>query len=332
MMSICFIFLFNYAIAEVPPFLGFLDSKRDTNYILDVSDHLTLRLFTSGKYNELQLKNNIINQAIVLHPNDRTNIGVGFSYKWLGLGIAFSFPFLNRDDDIYGSTHRFDFQLNTYGKKICFDAAIQYYKGFYLKNVSKLVNWQADSFPKLPEMETYSLGLNSYYIFKHKTFSYRSVFMHNELQRKSAGSFILGGFITFNYGNSSTHFLSRATLLRNKYDSIFNLVAYKAFHWGVTYGYAHTFVIWKNYYLHLSFTPKLGICRITTGRLIDGQGAITTNTNLSGGLDFRVAISGEQKHFYWGITTVSTNYNYKIPDWEIKPVIGNTNIFIGKRF
>ena len=315
-----------------PPFLGFLNSARDTNYIIDKSDHFCLRLFTSGKYNQLQLSKTGYDQILKLYPNDQTSLGVGFSYKWIGLGIGFSFPFMNKDDNIYGKTQRFDFQLNTYSKKIGFDTHLQYYKGFYLDNVNKLITWNSSAYPLLPDMETFSMGMNGYYLFNHERFSYRAVFLHNEIQRKSAGSFILGGFWSFNYGGSPTHFLSDDIQLTNQYDTIFNLVVYKTFHWGVAIGYAHTFVLWKQFFLHFSFVPKLGFYRVTTGTIEDGNGVISVANKFGSGLDFRIAMGGEHSHFYWGITGVTTSYNYIAKGWTIKPVIGNANIFVGKRF
>ncbi len=322
----------NILNAGNPPFFGFLNSERDTNYIINKSDRFCLRIFTSSKYNQLQLNKTSYEQTLKLYPNDKTSLGIGFSYKWLGLGIGFSFPFMNKDDNIYGETNRFDFQLNTYSKKIGFDTHLQYYKGFYLKNVNNLITWNSPIYPLLPDMETLSMGMNGYYIFNHERFSYRSVFLHNEVQRKSAGSFILGAFWTFNYAISPTHFLSNDIQLSNRYDTIFNLVAYRAFQWGIAIGYAHTFVIWENFFLHMSFVPKLGLYRVTTGTVENGKGIISIADKFGSGLDFRIAFGGEHTHFYWGITGVTTSYNYLAKGWTIKPGIGNAKFFVGKRF
>lgn len=318
-----------------PPFLGFLNAKRDTNYILDKSDRFSLYLFSSGKYNQLELSKESFEHPLKLSPNANMSLGLGFSYKWIGLSLGISFPFMNKDNRVYGKTNRFDFQLNTYSKKIVFDTHLQYYKGFYVNNVTKLLpSWRIDSlgYPLLPDMETVSMGMNGYYIFNNKKFSYRSVFLHNEIQKKSAGSFILGGFWSFNYGGSPTHFLSDDIQLTNRYDTIFNLVAYKAFHWGIAIGYAHTFVLWKQFFIHLSFVPKLGFYRVTTGTIENNEGVISVANKFGSGLDFRIASGGEHSHFYWGITGVTTNYNYIAKGWTITPSIGNVKIFIGKRF
>ena len=332
LLSILLFFSLTSLNAGNLPFLEFLSSERDTNYILDKSDRLYLQQYISGKYNQLQLSKTGYNKTLNLYPNDQTSLGIDFSYKWIGFGIGFSFPFMNKDDNIYGHTKRFDFQINTYGKKIGFDTHLQYYKGFYLDNVKKLIEWNSTSYPTLPDMKTFSMGMNSYYLFNHEQFSYRAVFLHNEIQRKSAGSFILGGFWSFNYGSSPTHFLSNDIQLSNQYDTIFNLVAYKSFHWGITVGYTYSFVIFHQFFINLSFVPKLGFYCITTRTIENGKEKIAVANKFGSGLDFRIATGGEHSHFYWGITAVSTSYNYMAKDITIKPIIGNVKLFVGKRF
>ena len=59
-------------------------------YIEDLTDQLILRLYTLTKYNSLE----IINPTgrMIMRPNGNTNMGVGFNYKGLGLGVAFGRP------------------------------------------------------------------------------------------------------------------------------------------------------------------------------------------------------------------------------------------------
>lgn len=307
-----------------------IDLGRDTNYITDKSEVFYFRLFLLNKYNRLELSEIEHDKKLYLYPNDITNIGIGFNYKWIGLSL--SVPFVNKDENIYGKTKRFDFQVNTYGRTIGFDAYLQHYQGFYIQNVNRLVAWTSDVYPILPDMQTYSMGMNIYYIANNKRFSYRSVFLHNEIQSKSAGTLIYGGGWSLNFGNSPTHFLSQNVQLVRQYDSIFNLAAYKVFNLAVAVGYAHTFVIGKRFFIHLSVLPKVGPSTITSIVSENNKASTSSIGRLTGGGDLRLAIGGEYPFLYWGITGITTTYNYKIKNWEIEPSVGNIKIFVGKQF
>jgi hypothetical protein len=92
-----------------------ISTEPDSIYIENLSDKLLLKGFTLNKSTSLKIKNTKTNNTLEIQPNGKTNMGVAFNYKWLGFGIGFGIPFINKDNDIYGKTKRFDFQANAYG-------------------------------------------------------------------------------------------------------------------------------------------------------------------------------------------------------------------------
>jgi len=67
--------------------------KTDTLYIEDYSRKLTVFTYGKTKYVKVFFRNKTNNKEIGFSPNNNFNIGFGFTYKWLGLGIAFNLPF-----------------------------------------------------------------------------------------------------------------------------------------------------------------------------------------------------------------------------------------------
>jgi hypothetical protein len=73
---------------------GFLCSAQDTIYSSgkiyyeSLNDKLTIYLYGITKLNQFQLKNAEKEDLIKYKPNERLNLGVGFNYRWLGIGAG----------------------------------------------------------------------------------------------------------------------------------------------------------------------------------------------------------------------------------------------------
>ncbi len=174
-------------------------------YIEDLTDLLTLRLYTLTKYNSLEIINP--NGRMIMRPNGNTNLGVGFNYKSLGLGIAFGRPLSQSSIDKYGLTNRFDMQVSFYGKRIGLDGFIQWYKGYYMANPDDFIDWDKPNYPHVRDLEIFSIGGNGYYLFNREKFSYKAAYLRNEIQKRSAGSFSTGLFFYRDMVRSGNGFL-----------------------------------------------------------------------------------------------------------------------------
>ena len=148
-------------------------------YIEDLTDQLILRLYTLTKYNSLEIINP--NGRMIMRPNGNTNLGVGFNYKGLGLGVAFGRPLSQSSIDKYGLTNRFDMQVSMYGKHIGMDGFIQWYQGYYMANPSDFIEWDKPNYPQVRDLEIFSIGGNGFYIFNRKKFSYKAAYLRNEI-------------------------------------------------------------------------------------------------------------------------------------------------------
>ena len=134
--------------------------------------------------------------------------------------MAFNLPFINNDNDIYGKTRRFDLSTHIYGRKMIFDLAMQWYKGYYLANPENIVaGWQqGDPYPSREDIKVFTFGASGWYVFNHRKFSYRAAFTFNERQLKSAGSPVLGGGFSWYFVNADSSLVSDVYV--NEFDSI----------------------------------------------------------------------------------------------------------------
>jgi hypothetical protein len=237
-------------------FFKSLATKQDTSYVVDYSKMITARLFASKKYSNFTI-HDTQSHTLRYRPNDRLNFGIGFNYSVIGLNVGINFPFINNDDGKYGKSRYLDLQSHIYIPKLAIDLIGQFYKGFYLSNSRILLDQPLKTYYIRPDIETRSLGFSALYIFNDKKFSYRSFFLQNEWQKKSAGSLLLGGSIlgVATEGDSSL-FPKRleynVSIPQKNFNSISNWMI------AVNAGYAYTFVLKSNWFFSASATAGTG--------------------------------------------------------------------------
>ena len=229
-------------------------SKIDTNFIEDFSDKLVLRSFWKSKTNSLEIANRITTDRLIYRPSPSTSLGIGGNYNWLGLDLALQLPETDNNVEKYGDSKSFDFQVNMYLRKFSVDLSYVRYKGYYLED-AKDAN-DRDTIIKNKGLRTNNIGGSVNYIFNNKKFSYRAAYLQNERQRKSAGTFFAGGFV------SLTRIEAEKGLIPPHYVELYpevaDLTRINSWQIGGEGGYAHTFVV-KHFYLTIALGLGLGL-------------------------------------------------------------------------
>ncbi len=304
-------------------------SSFDSTYIESYDDWLVLRLYGIVKDFSFGLNTAYLSEEAELSPNQNLNVGFGFNYKWLGINFGFNFPFINNDDDIYGKTRRMDGQMNLYGRKFIFDGHFQLYKGLYLENPSSFVDYEPSPkiYPQMPGHKVITLGGSFYYLFNYRKFSSRAVFTNNERQKKSAGSWMLGGFLENIFVKSDSlilppvngeEILKEEDNFRSAY--IINL--------GIKGGYIHTFVIFNNYYFTISVKPGLGIGH-TRFKFPDDHAKVQYTPFAS--VSSRLAIGYSSRKYFWGFYAVNESYSFAREELVVNYGLGHLRFFFGVR-
>jgi len=277
----------------------------DTNYIESYYNDLVVRTFTSTKYTTTGINDSKLEQNLVYHPNDRTNIGFGFNYRWIGLNLGFNLGFINNDNDTYGETKFWDLQTQFYLRKFVIDFYLQQYSGFYLENTGEVMeNWPNDgSYYIRRDISTYIGGVNVQYIFNYRKFSYRAAYLQNERQKRSAGSWTLGGAAYISGSDGDSSFIPTNI----KYPDIFNGQDFnrsRSFNLGFNGGYGHSFVIKSKFFFTISLVAgfALGASSI---HIIDEEEDTQSGLTVDFTGTSRVAFGYNNRRLYIGFAFVN---------------------------
>ncbi len=234
------------------------NSGYDSTYVLDYTHILTARLYTSTKVNSFTFSDNTTGSELVYRPNNRVNLGFGASYRAFTLNIGIGFKFLNRDDAAKGTTQYFDAQGNMFGRKWVTNLFFQSYKGYYIDGRSKdSLGWDVQTdLPYRGDIRQSNFGFSSLHVFNNERFSYRAAFNQDAWQLRSAGSWLLGGYLTF-YDIRSDSSLVPAALV-DLFDTTLQFRSGSFLDLGVMGGYAHTFVISGHWFITGSLALGVG--------------------------------------------------------------------------
>ena len=221
-------------------------TSRDTAYIKDYyKRYLIVRVYECSRFNSIKFVDG--QDKLIYKPNHHNDLGLGLTYKIISINYEFYVPFLGQNNDKYGATHSFDLQTYVYFHKFVVDLYTQVYRGYYLSNAgSELIN--SPAVVVRPDIKTKDISLVVHYVFNDHQFSFNAPFLQDEIQRKSAGSFLLGGGIYHNDGHADSSFIPDNTRDINMFQNYhFNSFSYTGI--GINGGYAYSLIIKKHFFI-----------------------------------------------------------------------------------
>ena len=229
----------------------------DTNYISPNLYNLAFMLEHSTWYEHYKLgtDKNGYPQRLSFSPNLGTKLGIYFGWRWIFLGYTFDIEDLfggNKDKpkkkemslNIYSSK----FGIDLYYRKTGSDFKLRSHEGFYLNNQFKDIHFDG--------LESSIKGLNAYWIFNHKKFSYPAAYSQSTNQRKSAGSFMAG----FSYSQHKISFDHEKLpeSMDNQLNPNLRFSKIKYSDYSLGFGYGYNWVFAKNWVSNLSLLPGIG--------------------------------------------------------------------------
>ncbi len=247
----------------------------DTLYISRPEQPLTIRVKTDIYSNSMRFHSrHDDNTTATYEIKSALKETIGFSANYRGISLSLS---LN-PKQILGKNSDIEYQLNFYRNSFGADITYSYLHSFKGKDNIGIYNGWYD----LPNTLHEGLSINGYWVFNRRRFSYPAVFSHSWIQRRSAGSFLVGasGYIG-------------ALDLGDFYDDIpqmhgreLNRITMSHISVGAGYGYnlvtpnrkmlihlsaMPTLIVWKNYKLHYNdgndnmTTDPLGMFMVARG-------------------------------------------------------------------
>lgn len=261
--------------AKLIKFLEF--GKRDTNYIKQHQKDYNIQ--TSGLLNSwiFYIDPPFIsgkNQNINLAPNIVPQISLGLNLKYLSISASYNLPvFLNNEIE-YGSTRFFDLAVNFYKGYLGSEINFNFFRGMHQSSKNgEAITIREDS-------RLMGVWLNTYYVQNFKKFSLRSAIKTQEIQQKSAGSFVVMLHTGLRALHADTPFVSVSDN-KNTYGLINNATNINTQTIALRPGYAHNFVF-KNgkYFISPAFFAGAGFSNLGIKQSNNRRRTLTTDYNM----------------------------------------------------
>lgn len=221
----------NYVVRPI----GMITAKLRVNLS---GDDFNVRGTISGLDGELSGYNGISTSAR-LRTRFKSTISLGASYRGLGASFAIN------PAKMAGKYTDYEFSLVYYSSRFSLD-------GSYHRSTSLSGDITIDGKTGYLEENDVNLKMGNiaaYYVFNHRRFSYPAAFSQSWMQRRSAGSFLLGLSIQYGFIETRDELKERRPDLPDFNVRIGNL--------GLGGGYGYNFVLGKRrrWLLHASMTP-----------------------------------------------------------------------------
>lgn len=300
----------------------------DQTYIQSFYEKLTLRFYLSRKFTNVRLIDLDEKVHLDYEPNSTLNLGVGATYRCFTLNLAYGFGFLNYDEG-KGKTRYLDLQTHLYKRKFALDVFAQFYRGFFLENTYD-INPTFESYYLRPDVRISLVGGSYFKVFNSEKFSYAASMLQNEYQKKSAGSFLLGGKAVALSTNSDSAFVPN-WLDSSSFSAFRGVNHLSSLQVGPAVGYAHTFVMWQHFFVTLSLELNLTVGP-TDYRNSEGQRI--QQWQLNPAADIRLALGYNSEETFVGISFLEDQTTSKSMDETIQTTfgIGNVRFNYVKRF
>ena len=267
-------------------------------------------------------------QKLSFSPNPHNKIGLYFGWRWIFLGWSVDI------DDIYRKTNRknkgTEFDLSLYSSKLGVDIfyrrtgnnyKIHKIRGFY----DEIPSDYSEDFSGL---KVDIKGLNLYYIFNNRKFSYPAAFSQSTNQRRNAGTFIAGFSISKH--NLDFDYQQLPAYIQERMNPGMKVNKIKYTNANISFGYAYNWVFARNCLACLSLTPAIAYKASDVDAETQEGKAWYSKFNL----DFLLwagVVYNNGKYFV-GTSFVGKNYNYHRNNFSLDNGFGTLQVYAGFNF
>lgn len=281
----------------------------DSSYVHSYNSYLMPRFLVNRKYTRMELFNRDEDYSLRFIPNKTVSAGLGVTYKFATLNLSFG---ILKPDEERGETRNLDIQLHRYGRRFTTDLIAQFYKGFYLSDQSYASG--TNSYYVRPDLAVTALGGSFQYVFNHRKFSYRAAFQQTELQKKSAGTFLLGFELYMGRFRGDSTLIPESIAERVQNPTLRKM---RFIEIGPNIGYAYTWV-YKKYFIAAG--ASIGI-NAGISRFYDNTGG---NTIMGVSPNSIIRFSSGYNVRHWAINVLYISTALHLPRIEERSVIMNT--------
>lgn len=267
-------------------------------------------------------------QKLSFSPNPHNKIGLYFGWRWIFLGWSVDI------DDIYRKTNRknkgTEFDLSLYSSKLGVDIfyrrtgnnyKIHKIRGFY----DEIPSDYSEDFSGL---KVDIKGLNLYYIFNNRKFSYPAAFSQSTNQRRNAGTFIAGFSISKH--NLDFDYQQLPAYIQERMNPGMKVNKIKYTNANISFGYAYNWVFARNCLACLSLTPAIAYKASDVDAETQEGKAWYSKFNQ----DFllRAGVVYNNGKYFVGTSFVGKNYNYHRNNFSLDNGFGTLQVYAGFNF
>jgi len=310
-------------------FLSFQIFAQDSLFIKTYSDYFLVKSYINSRSLQFSISPPSDTNQVQYAPNVNAVAGFGVYFKGLGLSFNFKLTQPSQVRKQKGQSQYTDFRLNSFGKKIGFDAYYQDYKGYYIENPNEIFpNWRGLAFPKRGDLEIQNIATNVFYIFNRDKFSYRSSFVHDEQQLRSSGTFLLTASLGYLRIKADSSLIPRNPRFRRGKDKSFFRNA-NAYSFAITPGYAYNFVFLKKMYFSLSLSALVGMqyyyLTLPNERKVDDFASFFKGIG-------RMSLGYNSEKWVLGFNLQLDAQTLNTPNIKMNTTLTDFSFFIGRRF
>lgn len=312
-------------------------SEVDTTYV--EPQHYNWSLMIQGAYDfefyHLRTSNEDLRQSVSFSPEPILKVGPYFGWRWIFLGYNLNLRSLRFGggkflSELDGSIYSSRFGIDLYYRRTSDDYKIRDV------NLEEGVSTELLRGQPFNGMSVRITGLNLYYIFNHRRFSYPSAFAQSGCQKISCGSWMAGiGYlnnsIDFDYRKLEQQIAASYPDQAVQLDSglMFNKVKY--FDLDLNGGYAYNWVFARDWLFTASLSVALAY-KGASGKTdeADQGGFNFKNFNIDG--VGRFALVWNNIRWYAGANAIVRTYNYHNSRFATNNILGNVYVFLGYNF
>lgn len=290
--------------------------KIDSSYIKNFDEKVVLKVNVDNKINEFHVKNNDVLLNFVPNISYKYNISAEYDFFSFSIGLPKSWTGTETDNQKKGRTVGFDVSFTFFKDHWMQSVYYNQVKGFYIKNTKDLLpGWTDDlAYVNFPDFKVMKVGGSTSYVTNAKKLSFRAVNNQTEMQKKSAGSFILTA--NYNYARFNNREESQESN-QSRYNIIPEI------------SYQYNWVLFKR---NLLLSGKAGsgyglsYVQDKSRQNVNSYGTGILNLNLS------LNINYQWRNLFAGAQHQINFQNYKEDGFKVNYMLQYSNLYIGYRF
>lgn len=304
----------------------------DSVYITPEKYNLTLKLEESTWFEHYHLRsyNTDNRQVLGFAPRPSSKIGLYLGWRWIAVGYSLDFRSIggkkvDKKTEIAMHFHSARFGLDLYYRKTGNDFKITKYENFDLE----------DSYIGTPfnGFKSSIKGLNTFYIFNCKRFSYPAAYAHATIQKKSCGSFLSGLSFTKHDITFDHKQLPQEIQKQIKPELCFKTLSYADYN--LSFGYSYNWVFARNCLFNITVLPAIGYKKARLNNIETPEHeSIWTGwmKDINFDLITRTGVVWNNNKYYVGIALTLNTYDYRKDKFSMTNSFGSLRIYSGFNF